>query len=136
MAANSWSSIRILIFEGSAGYVSGKKSFYLISQQPDIDKIYLHTKHPYKAEYQYLFNKQESTDLKHFNDSKAFVEYSNDMYDIYKNIEEYNPNESRKLLIAFNDRIADMISNKKLDSAVDELFIRGRKLNISFIFIT
>ena len=136
MAANSWSSIRILIFEGSAGYVSGKKSFYLISQQPDIDKIYLYTKHPYKAEYQYLFNKQESTDLKHFNDSKAFVEYSNDMYDIYKNIEEYNPNESRKLLIAFNDRIADMISNKKLDPAVDELFIRGRKLNISFIFIT
>ena len=58
------------------------------------------------------------------------------MYDIYKNIEEYNPNESRKILIAFDDRIADMISNKKLDRTVDELFIRGRKLNISLIFIT
>ena len=58
------------------------------------------------------------------------------MYDIYKNIEEYNPNGSRKLLIAFDDRIADMISNKKLDRTVDELFIRGRKLNISLIFIT
>ena len=58
------------------------------------------------------------------------------MYDIYKNIEEYNPNESRKILIAFDDRIADIISNKKLDRTVDELFIRGRKLNISLIFIT
>ena len=58
------------------------------------------------------------------------------MYDIYKNMEEYNPNESRKILIAFDDRIADMISNKKLDPTVDELFIRGRKLNISLIFIT
>ena len=58
------------------------------------------------------------------------------MYDIYKNIEEYNPNESRKILIAFDDRIADMISNKKLDPTVAELFIRGRKLNISLIFIT
>ena len=58
------------------------------------------------------------------------------MYDIYKNIEEYNPNESRKILIAFDDRIAAMISNKKLDPTVDELFIRGRKLNISLILIT
>ena len=58
------------------------------------------------------------------------------MDDIYKNIEEFNPNEKRKLLIVFDDMIADMLSNKKLNPVVTELFIRGRKLNIYLIFIT
>ena len=56
------------------------------------------------------------------NDSKAFIEHSNDMNDIYQNIEEYNPNKKRKLLIAFDDTIADMLSNKKLNPIVSELF--------------
>ena len=56
------------------------------------------------------------------NDSKAFIEHSNDMNDIYKNIEEYNPNKKRKILIAFDDTIADMLSNKKLNPIVSELF--------------
>ena len=83
-----------------------------------------------------LINKRESTGLKYLNDSKAFIEYSNDMDDIYKNIEEYNPNKKRKILIVFDDMIADMLSNKKLNPIVTELFIRGRKLNISLVFIT
>ena len=58
------------------------------------------------------------------------------MDDIYKNIEEYNRNKKRKILILFDDMIADMISNKKLDPIITELFIRGRKLNISLVFIT
>ena len=58
------------------------------------------------------------------------------MDDIYKNIEEYNPNKVRKILIVFDDMIADILSNKKLNPAVTELFIIGRKLNISFVFIT
>ena len=60
-----------------------------------------------------LINKSESTGLKHLNDFKAFIEYSNDMDDIYKSIEEYNPNKKRKILIAFDDMIADMLINKK-----------------------
>ena len=63
---------------------------------------------------QTLINKRESTDLKHMNDSKAFVKYSNDMDDIYKNIEEYNPNKKRKILIVFDDMIAHMLSNKNV----------------------
>ena len=55
-------------------------------------KIYLFAKDPYEAKYQFLVNKQESTGLKHFNDSKGFIEDSNDMDDIYKNIKKYNPN--------------------------------------------
>ena len=58
-------------------------------------------------------SKQESTGLKHFNDSKAFIEYSNYMGDIYKNIEEYNSNKKRKILFIFDDMTADMVSNKK-----------------------
>ena len=58
------------------------------------------------------------------------------MQDVYKNIEEYNPGKERKILIVFDDMIADMINNKKLHSVVTELFIRGRKLNISLAFIT
>ena len=64
--------------------------------------------------------------------SKAFIEYSNDMDDVYKNIEEYNPNKKRKILIVFDDMIADMACNKKLNPIVTQLVIRGRKLNILF----
>ena len=64
------------------------------------------------------------------------MEYSNDMRDVYKNFEDYNPGKKRKVLIVFDDVIPDMINNKKLNSIVTELFIRGRKLNISIVFIT
>ena len=83
-----------------------------------------------------LINKRESTGLMYLNDSNAFIEYSNDMDHIYKNIEKYNPNKRRKTLIVFDDMIADMLNNIKLYSIVNELFIRGRKLNITFAFIT
>ena len=64
------------------------------------------------------------------------MEYSNDTQDVYKNIEDYNPGKKRKILIVFDGMIADMINNKKLDPVVTELFIRGRKLNISIVVIT
>ena len=107
----------------------------MINNQQDIDKIYLYAKDPYEGKYQYLINKRERVGLKHFNDPKAFIEYSNDMHSVYKNIDNYNPDKENKILIVF-DMIADMINNKKLNSIVTELFIRCRKLNISLIFIT
>ena len=70
------------------------------------------------------------------NDPKAFMEYSNDMQDVYKNIEEYNLGKKRKALTIFDDIIADILNNKKLNLIVTELFIRGRKLNISIVFMT
>ena len=91
---------------------------------------------PYEAKYQFLITKTESTGLKHFNDPKAFTEYSNDVQYVYKSIDEYNVDTERKILIVFDYMIADMINNKKLNSTVTELFIRGRKLNISLVFIT
>ena len=96
----------------------------------------LYAKDPYEAKYQFSINKQESAGLKHLNDSKVFIEYSNDMVDIYKNIEEDNPNKKRKILVVFYDMIADMLSNKKLYQIVTELFITGRNLKISLVFIS
>ena len=96
----------------------------------------MYAKNLYEAKYQISIDKRESIGLKHFNDPEAFIKYSNVMEDVYKNIDEYNPGKKRKISIAFNDMIADMINNKKLNSIVTELFLRGRKLNISIIFIT
>ena len=75
-------------------------------------------------------------ELKYLNDSKAFIEFSNDMDDIYKNIEEYNANEKRKTLIIFDDMIAGILSNKELNPIVAESFIREKKINISLAIIT
>ena len=126
---------RILIVGGSG---PGKTNVLLnlINDQPDIGKIDLYAKDPYEAKYQYLVNKREKVGLDHFRDPKAFMEYSNDMQDVYKNIEDYNPGKKRKMLIVFDDTIADMINNKKLNPVVIELFIKGRKLNIHIVFIT
>ena len=100
--------------------------FNLISQQPDIDKTYLYAKDAYERKCQFLINKQKSAGLKHFHDPKAFIEYSNNMDDNCKNIEEYNPNKKHKILMVFDDMIPDMLSNKKLNTLVTELFINGR----------
>ena len=84
-----------------------------------------------------LINKtKKNTGFKHLNDFKAFIEYSNDMDDNYKNIEKHNPNRQCKTLIVFDNLIADTLSNKKLNKALTELFIRSRKLIISLVFIT
>ena len=126
---------RTLIIGGSG---TGKTNalLNLINNQQDIDKIYLHAKDPYEDKCQYLINKRESVGLKHFNDSKAYIEYSNDMHDVHKNIDNYSLTKENKILIVFDDMIADMINNKKLNSIVTELFIRYRKLNISLVLIS
>ena len=84
----------------------------------DIDNIYLYAKDSYEVKYQYSISKREKVGLNHFNDPKAFMEYSNDMLDVYKNIGDYNPDTKRKALIVFDDMIADMINNKKLNPIV------------------
>ena len=118
---------RRLIIGGSG---SGKTNLFLnlIQNQPDIDKIYLYAKDPYESGINVSINR--------FKDPKAFIEYSHYMHDVYKNIDDYNPDKGNKILIVFDDMIADMIQNEILNSIFTELFIRGRKLNISLVFIT
>ena len=125
---------RILIIGGS-GLGKTKALSNLINNHQDIDKIDLYAKYPFEAKYQYLINKREKVGLKHCDDLEACIEYSNDMHDVYKNIEEYNLGKKRKVLIVFCYMIADMINNKKINPVVTELFIKGRKLNISSVFI-
>ena len=125
-----------LLIKGGSGSGKTNALLNLINNQPDIDKIYLYAKDPYEDKYLFLIKKRKSIGLKHFNDPKAFIEYSNHMHNVYKNIGDYNPDKGNKILIVFDDMIADMINNKKLNSIIIESFIRGRKQNISLVFIT
>ena len=80
-----------------------------------------------------LIKKREDVGIKHFNDPNAFIECSNTMDDIYENNDDYNPNKKRKILIAFDDMIADIMANKNIQAIIKELFIRCRKLKISLV---
>ena len=97
---------------GDSGSGKTNALLNLINNQPDIDKIHLYAKDPYEAKCQYLINKREKVELDHFKNSKAFMEYSNAMPDVYKNIADYNPGKKRKILIVFDDMIVDIINNK------------------------
>ena len=102
---------RILIIGGSG---SGKTNtlLNLINEQEDIDKIYLYAKDVSESKYEYLIRNRENTGIKHLNDSKTFIEFSNTMNDIYENIDNYNPKRKRKILIVFDDMIEDIMTNK------------------------
>ena len=108
----------------------------LINEQNDIDKIYLYAEDLIEPKYEFLIKKREDAGIKHLNDLNAFIECSNTMDDVYENIDDYNPKRKRKILVVFDDMIADIMSNKKFQAIIKELFIRCRKLNISLVFIT
>ena len=109
----------------------------LLNHKPDIEKMHLYPKDPFETKYQLFINKRESTSLNYLNDSKVFIEYLNDRADNYKKIEEYNLSKKQKKLDrVVGDMFADILSNKKIKPIVTELFMKGRKINISFFFIT
>ena len=121
---------RILIIGGS-GSRKTNTLLNLINEQRDIDKIYLYAKYLSESKYEYLIKNRENAGIKHLNNSKAFIECSNTMNDVYENIDHYNPNRKRKVLIVFDYMIADIMTNKKFQSIIKELVIRYRKINIS-----
>ena len=99
---------------GSGGSGSGKTNalLNLIKEQDDIDKIYLYAKDLSEPKYEFLIKKHEDTGTKYFNDPNAFIECSNTMDDVYENIDDYNPSIKRKILIVFDDMIADILTSK------------------------
>ena len=116
-----------------------KKTNSLISltnEQDDIDKIYLYAKDLSEPQYEYLIKKRKNSVIKHFDDLNALIECSNTLDDVYKNIDDYKPSRKRKILIVFDDMVADVKSNKKLQFKIKELFIKFKRLNISLVFIT
>ena len=92
--------------------------------QEDIDRIYLYAKDLSEPKYEFLIKKRENAGIKHLNDSKEFIECSNTMDGIYKNVDDYSSSRKRKILIVFDDMIADIMSNKKFQTIIEELFIR------------
>ena len=113
---------RILIIGGSG---SGRTNtlLNLINEQEDIDKIYLHEKDLKEPKYEFLIRNCKNVGIKHLNDSKAFIECSNTMDDVYENINDYNPSRKRKVLIIFDDMIADILSNKKLHAIINNYLL-------------
>ena len=129
---------RVLII-GPSG--SGKTNTLLhliqnLNKTTPVDKIYLYAKDLSEPKYELLINNRKNAGIKRFNDPSAFIEYSNDMDDVFTNIDDYNKKRKRKVLIVFDDMIADIMSSKKFKAIIKELFIRSRKLNISIVFIT
>ena len=126
---------RIIIIGGSG---SGKTNalINLINEQNDTDKMFLYARDLSEPKYEYLIKKREDAGIKHLNNPNAFIECSNTMDDVYENIDDYNSSRKRKILIVFDDMIADIMTNKKFQAMIKELFIRCRKLNISHVFIT
>ena len=129
---------RILII-GPSGSGKTNALLNLIQKQNNdspIDKIYFYAKDLSEPEYQFLIKKCEAALIKNLNYPSAFIEYSNTMDDVYNNIDDYNLRRQRKILIVFDDMIADIMTNKRFQVIIKELFIRCRKLNISLVFIT
>ena len=102
----------------------------------DIDEIYLYAKDLNKPKYKILIKKRKDAAIKHLNDPNTFIKCSSTVDDVYENIHDYNSSRKRKILIVFDDMIADIMTNKKFQAIIKELFIRCRKLNTSFVFIT
>ena len=82
-----------------------------------------------------MIKKRENAGIKYYNDPNAFIECSNTMDNVYENIDHYNSNRKRKILIIFDDMIADIMTNKKFHAKIEELFEKCRKLNISLVSI-
>ena len=109
---NDW-SFRMLII-GPSGSGKTNTLLHLINNFHPIDKIYLYAKDSDEKKYQYLINKREQAGIKKLNDPHAFIEYSNDMNDVLEDINNYNKNRDKKVLIIFDDMIADIMRSENL----------------------
>ena len=131
---NNW-PFRMLII-GPSGSGKTNTLLHLINNLHPIDKIYLYAKDIHEPKYEYLINKREQAGIKNLNDPQAFIEYSDDMNDMLDDINDYNKNRDKKVLIVLDDMIADIEYNKNFKQIIKELFYRARKINVSIVFIT
>ena len=131
---NDW-PFRMLIM-GPSGSGKTNTLLHLINNLHPIDKIYLYAKDIDEPKYEYLINKREQAGIKNLNDPHAFMEYSDDMDDVLDDINNYNKNRDKKVLIVFDDVIANIEYNKNFKRIIKELFHRARKINVSIVFIT
>ena len=130
---NNW-PFRMLII-GPSGSGKTNTLLHLMNNLHPIDKIYLYAKDINEPKYEYLINKREQAGIKNLNDPHAFIEYSDDMDDALDDINNYNKNRDKKVLIVF-DMIADIEYNENFKRIIKELVYRVRKINVSIVFIT
>ena len=130
---SNW-SFRMLII-GPSGSGKTNTLLHLINNLHPIDKIYLYAKDIHEQKYEYLINKREQAGIKNVNDPHAFIEYSDDMNVVLDDINNYNKNRDKKVLIVLDDMIADIEYNKNFKRIIKELFYRARKINVSIVFI-
>ena len=95
----------------------------------------MYVKEPFELKYQLPINRRRAVTIKEIQNQKAFIDYSQTIDEVYEKLEDYNPTKDRKLLIAFDDMMEDMEANKKLSPIITVMFLRGRKLDISLVFI-
>ena len=113
------------------------RKILLLDYHNVIDKISLYARDLSEPKYQFLIKKCQDAGIKNMNNSNAFIMFSNTMDDVYENINDYNQKEiKKKVLIVFDDMIADIVTNNKFQAIIKEMFIGCRKLNISLVFIT
>ena len=108
----------------------------LIKKQDGIDKIYLYAKDLNEPKYEFFITKHENVGMEHCNNANAFIEYSNTMNDVYKNIDDYNPNKKREISIVFDDMIGEIMTDKRFHAIIKELFVRSRKLKHLFLSLS
>ena len=121
---------------GGSGSRKTNALLNLIKQQGNIDKVYLYAKDLSELKYKFLTKNRENAGIKYLSNSNGFNECSNTMDGVNEDIHDYNQNKIRKTLIVFNDMIVDIMTNKKFQAIIKELFIRCWELNISLTFIT
>ena len=131
---NNWPFIMLIV--GPSGSGKTNTLLRLINNLHPIDKSYLYAKDIHEPKYEYLIKKREQAGIKNVNDPHAFIEYSDDMSDVLDDINNYNKNRDKKVLIVFDDMIADIEYNKNFKRIIKELFYRARKINVSIVFIT
>ena len=131
---NNW-PFRMLII-GPSGSGKTNTLLHLINNLHPIDKIYLYAKDVHEPKYEYLISKREQAGINNLNDPHAFIEYSDDMNEVLDGINDYNKNRDKKVLIVFDDMIADIEYNKNFKRIIKELFYRACNINVSIVFIT
>ena len=121
-----------MLIIGPSGSGKTNTLLHLINNLHPIDKLYLYAKDIHEPKYEYLINRREQAGIKNLDDPKAFIEYSDDMDDVLDDINNYNKYRDKKVLIVFDDMIADIEYNKNFK----RINYRARKINVSIVFIT
>ena len=131
----NWPYRMLIIGSSGSGKTNALRNLIQKDNNNLIDKIYLYAKDLEEQKYQFLIKKRENAGIKNLNDPSTFIEYSSTMDDVCNNINDYNSKRKRRVLIVFDDMIADIMTEKKFQAIIRESFSGCRKLDISLYLL-